>query len=510
MADASVSFGILSRHRMGRATATAWAAVAVVLLHLCLSLLLPQQAWITCTSWIVLYALALATALREARVSSSDARWRWRMVAINFSLAICSFLCILYAEYWVHFSPTAAWLNDLLRAYRSLPLLLAVCTPEESEHRLNRSLDVLQLFLIAAVLFALFLPGFPGGHMAPPDPELVNRYNYTLAVILALLALLAVFTARRSDARLFHRVLAMYLWIGVPVNLWTNHVLINTLDVPSASALFVPSDLCLLAFIVAAPFARKAIAPRAPSRRLLFLRLSAPAFLPLTAMLAGMLLAVAGHHPVAGIAFGVTGLALFGFRSAHGQYQMLSAQWNLESANERLEALSQRDPLTGLYNRRWFSEAYVHAWSRAQLSLQPLSILLLDVDHFKLFNDTQGHAAGDHCLQTIAATLGLHLYRPGDALVRFGGEEFLVMLQNTDAEGAERVARNLLEAIAQLHLPHSASPLGFVTFSIGRATWTGSQLDMTSEGLLLEADCALYSAKKDGRNCVRPAQDALA
>jgi diguanylate cyclase (GGDEF)-like protein len=295
----------------------------------------------------------------------------------------------------------------------------------------------------------------------------------------------------------------MYLWIGVPINLWTNRVLINTLSVPPASALFVPSDFCLLALIVAVPLVRAKTTTRTPSRRLLFLRLSAPVFLPLTTILASMILAVSSHHHVAGIAFGIAGLAIFGVRSAYGQFQLLATQSSLESANQDLEALSKRDPLTGLYNRRWFSEAYTLAWQRAQRSRQPLSLVLIDVDHFKLFNDTLGHAAGDFCLESIAKALSSKLHRVGDALVRYGGEELLAILENTDSEGAQHVAQMFLDSVSKLQLPHPASPFNCVTISIGFATCSDPQPEFTRDDLLLQADQALYTAKREGRNCIR-------
>jgi diguanylate cyclase (GGDEF)-like protein len=481
------------------------AALGVVGLHLCLGLLKPQQAWITCVAWITMYALALVVTFMEYCKATPSARWRWRLVSINFTLAICGFLCILYAEYVVRFSPQAEWLNDLLRALRGLPFLLAVCTPEEMERRANRLLDILQVVLIAVVFLLLFTPGLllkPVG-LAPLQATLFNRYNYTQSVILALLALLAVFTAKTAESRHFHRVLALYLWIGVPTAMWTNHILINTWNVPPASVLFVPSDLCLLAYVIAVPFFRNRVGPREPSPKLVFLRLGAAVFLPLFALLAGMILAIAGNHPVLGVAAGLVSLALFGVRSAYGQLQLLSAQWELESANARLETLSQHDALTGLYNRRWFAEAFALEWKRSQRSSLPLSLLLIDVDYFKLFNDTRGHAEGDFCLRTVSSLLEAQLRRSNDALARYGGEEFVAMLPNTDIEGARQIADRMMQALTELGFSHPASPLGFVTVSIGGATWDGADTEMTSEQMFLFVDAALYEAKRRGRNCVR-------
>jgi len=489
------------------------AALTLVALHLTLTLLAPTHEWITPTAWIGLYTLALVATLHAAHEAPPRARWRWRMFAINFTLAICSFLAILYAEYPAHGNPNASaaanWLNDLFRAWRSLPLLLVACKPEERQVSLNRLLDTCQIVLLAIIFFVLFYPPFltnAGG--GPPDPLLVNRYSYTLAILLGLLALLATLTSRTSDSRHFHHVLALYLAIGVPINLWTNHILINTLNVPPASPLFVPSDLCLLAFVFAIPWLHDGSQPKSPSRKLLFLRLGSPAFLPLFVLLASMLLGTAGHHPAIAVTTGVAGLVIFGIRSAYGQFQLLSVQWNLESDNQRLEDLSQHDSLTGLHNRRWFDETFFAAWSRAQLLHQPFSILLLDIDHFKLFNDSQGHVAGDACLRSVSQIISTQLNRSGDALARYGGEEFVILLIGTDREGAAHVAQTIMQAIADAHLPHPASPFGYVTLSIGGISPDTSAPGIPCDDLLVQADTALYEAKQQGRNQIRIHQRA--
>jgi diguanylate cyclase (GGDEF)-like protein len=331
----------------------------------------------------------------------------------------------------------------------------------------------------------------------------VNRYNYTQSILLAFLALLAVFTAKTADSRLFHRVLALYLFIGVPIGIATNHVLIYLLRVPSASALFVTGDLCLLVYVIAVPCMRSTVAPKEPSRALFSLRLGAAAFLPTLAILVSMLLAVAGHHPMLGVVASILSMVLYGVRSTYAQMRLFSLQWRLQSANEQLEDLSQRDPLTGCYNRRWFSEQFELEWIRRQRSHEPLAILMIDVDHFKLFNDTRGHADGDVCLQAVAKALDGALYRSTDALVRYGGEEFVAMLPNTDMEGLGRVAGKMMGVLDELQFEHPASPFGVVTVSIGGVVWKGSGGSMPQEQMLVMADKALYEAKRDGRNCVR-------
>lgn len=172
----------------------------------------------------------------------------------------------------------------------------------------------------------------------------------------------------------------------------------------------------------------------------------------------------------------------------------------LHQLNSELEALSQLDSLTQIYNRRTFNELAQQQWAQAKRHQQPISALMIDVDHFKLFNDHYGHPAGDACLKKVSQAIRSCLHRTSDILGRYGGEEFIVLLPETDAKGAMRVAQAISEALEQLQHRHDVSPTSnFVTASIGGATClrtTGHDL----EELIKNADRALYKAKRSGRN----------
>ena len=174
-----------------------------------------------------------------------------------------------------------------------------------------------------------------------------------------------------------------------------------------------------------------------------------------------------------------------------------------------LEQLATRDGLTGVANRRSFDEKLDNEWKRERRDLGTLSLLMIDVDHFKRYNDSYGHQAGDRCLQQIAAALEQEIYRPGDMVARYGGEEFAVILTATDTEGASKVARRILDRIAELAIPHSSGEIGRVTLSIGVSSVL-PQPGMTQQDLISSADRALYQAKSAGRNrfVVHPATPA--
>ncbi len=175
-------------------------------------------------------------------------------------------------------------------------------------------------------------------------------------------------------------------------------------------------------------------------------------------------------------------------------------QQQLEETNEQLLMLSTTDGLTGLINKRKFEEIFAEEWQRASRSEKTMSVIMLDIDAFKMYNDTFGHHQGDDCLRSIAGTLkGIDL-RHLDKVARIGGEEFAVILPETDAKGAMLVAERIRKAIEALELPHSKeSGRPWVTASFGIAAVTPNK-NLKPSILMETADKALYESKNKGRN----------
>jgi|SRR5687767_10903666 len=169
----------------------------------------------------------------------------------------------------------------------------------------------------------------------------------------------------------------------------------------------------------------------------------------------------------------------------------------LEEANRRLEELSFLDGLTEIANRRQFEQILDLEWRRAVRSGAPLSLIIADIDHFKAFNDTYGHQAGDRCLRDVATLMDSIVQRAGDQVARYGGEEFAAMLPETDAEGAKSIAERMRQAVEALETEG-----GRVTVSFGVATVVATD-KMSQNVLVAAADAALYEAKRAGRNAVR-------
>jgi diguanylate cyclase (GGDEF)-like protein len=222
--------------------------------------------------------------------------------------------------------------------------------------------------------------------------------------------------------------------------------------------------------------------------------------------------AVPGHLEIVRAQEFILTLSIMGLGSAtlfselkmreHGLEDMVRARTHeLAEANAKLLVLSVTDALTGIANRRRFDEALADEWSRARRSGRPLTLVLLDVDFFKQYNDQYGHFDGDDCLRAVAQVLVDNALRTSDLVARYGGEEFALIAPDTDEAGALCVAENIRLALESLRLPHARSPFSVVTASLGVAALRVSEQDSVTT-LIKMADEALYHAKQSGRNQV--------
>jgi diguanylate cyclase (GGDEF)-like protein len=182
---------------------------------------------------------------------------------------------------------------------------------------------------------------------------------------------------------------------------------------------------------------------------------------------------------------------------------------HLQSVHQRrlLEKLAMLDSLTEIPNRRRFTQVYEQEWRRGLRNRQPLSLVMIDVDLFKAYNDAHGHAAGDLALYRVAQALEAAVRRPGDFVARYGGEEFVLLLPEADAAGARMLAEQARRGVEALHIPHVASPHGWLTISLGGTTLVPDEIHAESD-LFLRADASLYEAKRQGRNRVEWAASA--
>jgi diguanylate cyclase (GGDEF)-like protein len=183
------------------------------------------------------------------------------------------------------------------------------------------------------------------------------------------------------------------------------------------------------------------------------------------------------------------------------------SQLTIKRQADAMRELSLTDGLTGVANRRHFNDTMDAEWRRCARAGLPLSVIMIDVDHFKAYNDTYGHQAGDACLQQLSAVMKRCASRPQDLLARYGGEEFILLLPQEAAEGTAVVARRMMDEVAKLALPHAASPtVPRVSVSMGLATAMPPLDSHDASAVIRAADARLYHAKQSGRNryCVDP------
>jgi diguanylate cyclase (GGDEF)-like protein len=174
-----------------------------------------------------------------------------------------------------------------------------------------------------------------------------------------------------------------------------------------------------------------------------------------------------------------------------------------EVMSSELVRLSNEDSLTGLYNRRYFNDAIEREWERATRTHEPLSVIFVDIDYFKAYNDTYGHQQGDKALVEVSKILQSQLRRSADVAARYGGEEFILLLPNTPKVGAQVVASNISKAVDTLKIAHRASKVAdYLTLSIGISTWN-QEAEVDATKLIAQADMAVYQAKEQGRHAIR-------
>lgn len=176
------------------------------------------------------------------------------------------------------------------------------------------------------------------------------------------------------------------------------------------------------------------------------------------------------------------------------------SQLTIKRQADAMRELSLTDSLTGVANRRSFNETMDSEWRRCARDGVPMALIMADIDHFKDYNDTYGHQAGDLCLQQVSAALRRCAVRPPDLLARYGGEEFIILLPQETRDGAEVVAQRILDEVRALQIPHARSSVGpHVTVSLGTASVMPTE-GMDSSALIRAADALLYRAKHTGRD----------
>ncbi len=440
----------------------------------------------------------------------------WLWIAIGFFIwAIAQAVFTwLSGNNW-NLEPVAD-VSDLLFFEAEIPFLLAISNTYDAESR--RGALYVNLFQAAVATVLTYIRIF---RMTPSNSAVaLYEIYWTECLLLAVAASIRLLTWSTQEERQRNRLLCATLWIYLPVEVF--------LDYPSSA--WQPPHDSILALVsrlpkggwfellwsvpflfmgwqaLRAPVHHEMTARRNLDNRAgLLLRSLFPMII--TCTLFALAVSVAREHFYFGVGTILLLLIVQGFHSGViqvsyllGQARLLTKEKELKAANLELERQSMLDPLTGIPNRRYFSDAFEAEWKRALRKNEPIAVLMLDLDFFKGINDAHGHVYGDDCLVQIAKALGRELHRSVDIVARYGGEEFIVLLPDTDLEGAGTVAAGLQSAITDLNIVNKASPFDQQqTVSIGIAALFPSAQISRGE-LIAHADRALYRAKREGRN----------
>jgi diguanylate cyclase (GGDEF)-like protein len=492
----------------------AWSLAAGVIfgLHLLLSVLIPDQAWITLFGISASYILAALVSRRQARLTRGILSAKWYLLTTAFVVRLGRDIAILFGAYYFHFEPERAWLHSAIGLLYGVPILFVLSSSDDdSEPHAFAWFDGIQLLLIGS-LFVFDL--FPGVSLNPVASWLaistgdVARLRDLELLGLILLSAARVYAAAASHMRALYANLIVLLLPSFFVNHLNDYIVehstaIHYRETPG-HLIFALTDLPPLLFVLLTISGIRLlpIKPASNGRMLVssIIRLGSPAFFAIAVLL--LSIQTMATPPHIGVWASCAGLLIYGTRSAFLQLRYQRTETRLLAAQGELLAVSRKDPLTELYNRRWFDQTLRQEWAHAQRGSQSLALLIIDIDHFKEFNDAAGHKAGDQCLIEVAAALRARLPREGDSISRYGGEEFAVILPSTDSNGARLVAERLRDAVTDLRFIHPKPSRAFVSISIGVASITPTPTSTAFEELFLLADAALYQAKQLGRNRV--------
>jgi diguanylate cyclase (GGDEF)-like protein len=468
-------------------------------LHAAFALLLPDRLTPISTLGIVFAEFAaIAACLYTARHAGSPWRTLWWLFAFAIALSSAGMTADFYAEATgttgVNVAPG---LQVLLSTLNGACLLLAVSM--QFDPRTLRAVRVINASLSLAMGATFFVLVFSvaaiHGAKHAADPLFMSYLFDAMDIFIAAAATIRALGAEETQERRFFYVVAIFMGVDTIFPAIHNHILIRHdfvwLD------LFISAPYLLLVVLIARIRSADLALAKPSPRVARWVRSGSPFFLSFGLLLVGML--VFRTHLYVGAAAMLMAAICYGAVNVLTQSRGIEAEESLTAAKKHLEGLVGVDSLTGIANRRAFEQAILTDCRTARRFAQPISLLMIDVDFFKQFNDANGHLSGDECLVQIARTLQATLARANDLVARYGGEEFAVLLPATAEPGASAVAKKLHEAVAGLRIPHSASPLGLVTISIGISSCDSSTTPSPVR-LADSADRALYKAKQSGRN----------
>ncbi|WP_458070420.1 diguanylate cyclase [Rhodanobacter sp. BL-MT-08] len=483
-------------------------AIAFVLLHVAAIAFWSAHAMFASYAFLIAAPLlGAAIAFRRCRIEGFAPARGWSLAAISLLLWTLGMISSLDADLALSDPSQVPGGSMLLYILYGVPITYAVATIGlDRSNGVQRSIDALLAIVLGYLYFVLtFSWTTLHGELSHQSASVIVYTFDVENAFLAVTTLIRYVASETSADRHLFRTLASYAWLYfVCAAYYNHHVALGVApDIGSYYDIVIDAPFLLFAIVAWSPSSR--VAPvRKSSLFVHFVRSGSPLLLSLSVLTLSLLLLYQRQHTNLGIAGVVVAVLGYGLRSILSQVRHIETEDLLRHDRSTLAELAMHDALTGLLNRRAFDEAIEREWRVVQRGDQVISLVLIDIDLFKQYNDSYGHPAGDACLRLVADALRKSLLRPADTLARYGGEEFVVILPGATLAAAGAVTDRLCEHIKQLALRHVASSFGQVTVSAGVAC-SSSVNGGTAESLIALADRALYEAKRKGRNRVEQA-----
>lgn len=476
-------------------------AVGFILLHAASVLLFPAHSMGASYAFLITVPLlAFLAAVWRGRIAGFRLADGWILVALSLLLwtlgMASSFRLDLLGN-----STAAPGESMLLYILFGVPISYVVATVGvENSSVVQRCIDAVLAISLGCLYFALMFSWttFQGTSSQQSAAMVCTMFDVENG-FLATTAIIRFLAAHAPKQRHLFGTLALFACLYAIVAAYYNHhVALHVMpDIGSLYDLVI--DVPFLAFAVAAiRTPRQDMNRHAPPVGLVrFVQSGSPLLLTLSVLtIALLLLRPRFNLGVGGVIVAIIG---YGLRSILGQVRQIETEDSLRNNQTKLLELTLQDSLTGIPNRRAFDETIAREWRAALRTRQAISLLMIDIDLFKHYNDRYGHPAGDACLREVAAALQKAIQRPADLLARYGGEEFVLVLPGASLAGAHEVAMRLRDRVHELNMPHADSPSRRLTISIGIASSTPMG-EAAWDVLVTAADRALYEAKRNGRN----------
>lgn len=452
--------------------------------------------------------LAFGACVRRLSISAPRMRLSWGLLSLAL-LLWCIGMSLAAWDDLAHVNPTTtvAGYSDLAYYLYGFPILLAIASPTREELRsLFIWLEITQVIVTAILVFVTFFQVLPFMHQQYdpiPIAAMIRAYDVENIFLASGATIRFLSLAERTHRRHFFMLLASFLWTYALFAGIYNHLFValqNNMGAYNALSSVPFLVLLIFAFITNREYVDSVPVDLLDRPVALFIENSSPIFYTVALFLLAIM--QIRRHFYLGVSTLALALVIYAIRAIMLQSRFMRSERSLREARNWLEAMSLQDSLTGIANRRHFDNTLQSEWARGVRTRLPLSLLMMDIDHFKALNDTCGHLAGDRCLVEIAAALRELVPRKGDLLARYGGEEFAVILTATDSEGAQLLAERIRSAITEINVADLNATPRTITLSIGVATVTWPS-ELTPQDLIDEADRALYQAKRSGRNRVQ-------